>query len=98
MIYFSPVASNDWNENNVTWNNRPAVAAGDKTGLYIGKTREYRYVNVDKEVKKALAEGKTEIAWYLGGDNYDKSYRFNSSETKENLVLMLTSYQDVKEN
>ncbi|WP_049850530.1 DUF1996 domain-containing protein [Trabulsiella odontotermitis] len=98
MIYFSPVASNSWHENNVTWNNRPAVAAGNKSGLYIGKTLEYRYVNVDNEVKKALAEGKTEISWYLGGDNYDKSYRFNSRETKENLVLMLTRYQEVKEN
>ncbi len=65
--------------------------------LYLDNARIYRYVDVDKAVRAALAAGKTEIAWYIGGDRQGGNYSFNPAGTKENLLLMLTGYENVPE-
>jgi hypothetical protein len=52
----------------VTWNHRPPCNYSSEASLYLNSKREYRMVDVDKAVRKALAEGKTEISWYIGGD------------------------------
>ena len=67
QIFFYP-ASNDWDPATVRWASRPACNYRSDAVLYLNHSREYRMVNVDKAVRKALAEGKTEISWYIGGD------------------------------
>jgi hypothetical protein len=47
---------------------RPACNYNSDALLYLNHSREYRMVDVDKAVRKALAAGKTEISWYIGGD------------------------------
>ncbi len=51
-------------------------------------------VDVDKAVRKALAEGKTEISWYIGGDRQENHYDFTPADSKQSLVLMLTGFKD----
>ncbi|EOI3442177.1 hypothetical protein ACVRUF_001718 [Cronobacter turicensis] len=46
----------------------------------------------DKAVRAALAAGKTEIAWYIGGDHKNNNDTFNPAGTTENLLLMLPAY------
>jgi hypothetical protein len=54
-------------------------------------------VDVDKAVRKALAAGKTEISWYIGGDRQGNHYQFNTASSKESLVLMLTGFKKTPE-
>ncbi|MEA7609750.1 hypothetical protein ONJ23_27175, partial [Salmonella enterica subsp. enterica serovar Virginia] len=42
----------------------PAINYRSDAVLYLDHSHEYRMVDVDKAVRKALAEGKTEISWY----------------------------------
>ena len=60
QIFFYP-ASNDWDPATVKWSSRPACNYRSDAVLYLNHVREYRMVDVDKAVRKALAEGKTEI-------------------------------------
>ncbi len=48
--------------------------------LYLDHSHEYRMVDVDKAVRKALAEGKRKSR-YIGGDRR-KSLRFHASGLK----------------
>jgi hypothetical protein len=57
QIFFYP-ASNDWDPATVRWASRPACNYRSDAVLYLNHSREYRMVNVDKAVRKALAEGK----------------------------------------
>jgi hypothetical protein len=63
----------------------------------LNHSREYRMVDVDKAVRKALAAGKTEISWYIGGDRQGNHYQFNTASSKESLVLMLTGFKKTPE-
>lgn len=92
QIFFYP-ASNDWNADSVTWNHRPACNYKSDTQLYLNASREYRMVDVDKAVRKALAEGKTEISWYIGGDRQGNHYQFEPASTKQEPILMLTGFK-----
>ncbi|KNC12077.1 periplasmic or exported protein [Klebsiella sp. RIT-PI-d] len=96
QIFFYPTNS-DWDAKTVTWNTRPEVRYSSDATLYLNYSREYRYVDVDKAVRKALAEGKSEISWYIGGDRQGNTYEFNPASSRESLVLMLNGFQGVKE-
>lgn len=70
QIFFYP-ASNDWEPATVSWQSRPSCNYRSDAVLYLNHSREYRMVDVDKAVRKALAEGKTDISWYIGGDRQE---------------------------
>lgn len=61
QIFFYPTSS-DWHVSTVSWNNKPAISYRSDAVLYLDHSHEYRMVDVDKAVRKALAEGKTEIS------------------------------------
>ena len=96
QIFFYP-ASNDWDPATVRWASRPACNYRSDAVLYLNHSREYRMVNVDKAVRKALAEGKTEISWYIGGDRQGNHYQFEPASSSESLVLMLTGFKKTPE-
>ncbi len=96
MIRFYPVNASGWTENSVTWNTRPARTSGTAS-LYLDQSHQYRYVDVTDAVKQALAKGETQIAWCISGDNADHTYRFNSAETAQGMILMLQSNVKVPE-
>ncbi len=75
----------------------PGVQLRSDGRLYLDKQRVYRYVDVDSAVRAALAAGKTEIAWYIGGDRQGNNYSFNPAGSKENLLLMLVGYKTTPE-
>jgi hypothetical protein len=81
----------------VNWKQRPACNYNSDALLYLNHSREYRMVDVDKAVRKALAAGKTEISWYIGGDRQGNHYQFNTASSKESLVLMLTGFKKTPE-
>ena len=96
QIFFYP-ASNNWDPATVTWRKRPACNYSSDAILYLNNSREYRMADVDKAVRKALAEGKTEISWYIGGDRQGNHYQFNPASSKESLVLMVLGYKNTPE-
>ncbi len=96
QIFFYP-ASNDWDPATVSWKQRPACNYSSDAKLYLNNKREYRMVDVDKAVRKALAAGKTEISWYIGGDRQGNHYEFSPADSKESLMLMLTGYKKTPE-
>lgn len=96
QIFFYP-ASNDWDPATVNWKQRPACSYRSEALLYLNHVREYRMVDVDTAVRKALAAGKTEISWYIGGDRQGNHYQFNTAASKESLVLMLTGFKHTPE-
>ncbi|WP_368541075.1 DUF1996 domain-containing protein [Enterobacter soli] len=96
QIFFYPT-SNNWDPATVTWRTRPACNYNSDAILYLNASREYRMVNVDKAVRKALAEGKTEISWYIGGDRQGNHYQFEPAPSRESLILMLTGFKTTPE-
>lgn len=50
-------------------------------------------VDVDKAVRKALAEGKTEISWYIGGDRQGNRYHFDPAGAQQEPMLMLMGFK-----
>ncbi|AUJ83825.1 DUF1996 domain-containing protein [Enterobacter cancerogenus] len=97
QIFFYP-ASNDWDPATVRWTSRPACNYRSDAVLYLNHSREYRMVDVDKAVRKALAEGKTEISWYIGGDRQGNHYQFQPASSDESIMLMLSGFKHVPEN
>lgn len=96
QIFFYP-ASNDWDPATVKWSSRPACNYRSDAVLYLNHVREYRMVDVDKAVRKALAEGKTEISWYIGGDRQGNHYQFEPASSPDGLMLMLTGFKHTPE-
>ncbi|EAM5759762.1 DUF1996 domain-containing protein [Salmonella enterica subsp. enterica serovar Norwich] len=96
QIFFYPTSS-DWHVSTVSWNNKPAINYRSDAVLYLDHSHEYRMVDVDKAVRKALAEGKTEISWYIGGDRQGNHYDFTPADSKQSLVLMLTGFKKTPE-
>ncbi|WP_225758382.1 DUF1996 domain-containing protein [Leclercia sp. Marseille-Q4284] len=96
QIFFYP-ASNDWDPATVTWKKRPSCNYSSDAILYLNNKREYRMVDVDKAVRKALAAGKTEISWYIGGDRQGNHYQFSPADSRESLMLMLSGYKHTPE-
>ncbi|HGV3464285.1 TPA: DNRLRE domain-containing protein, partial [Klebsiella michiganensis] len=96
QIFFYP-ASNDWSANSVTWNHRPPCNYSSEASLYLNSKREYRMVDVDKAVRKALAEGKTEISWYIGGDRQGNRYHFDPADSQQEPMLMLMGFKNTPE-
>ncbi|EBZ0798020.1 DUF1996 domain-containing protein [Salmonella enterica subsp. enterica] len=96
QIFFYPTSS-DWHVSTVSWNNKPAISYRSDAVLYLDHSHEYRMVDVDKAVRKALAEGKTEISWYIGGDRQGNHYDFTPADSKQSLVLMLTGFKKTPE-
>lgn len=92
QIFFYPTSS-DWHVSTVSWNNKPAINYRSDAVLYLDHSHEYRMVDVDK----ALAEGKTEISWYIGGDRQGNHYDFTPADSKQSLVLMLTGFKKTPE-
>lgn len=54
-------------------------------------------VDVDKAVRKALAEGKTEISWYIGGDRQGNRYHFDPAGSQQEPMLMLMGFKNTPE-
>ncbi|RSS75511.1 DNRLRE domain-containing protein, partial [Streptomyces sp. WAC05292] len=96
QIFFYP-ASNDWDPATVSWHSRPPCNYRSDAVLYLNHSREYRMVDVDKAVRKALAEGKTEISWYIGGDRQGNHYQFETGSSQQSLILMLTGFSKTPE-
>ncbi|HFW5420916.1 TPA: DUF1996 domain-containing protein [Salmonella enterica subsp. enterica serovar Wandsworth] len=96
QIFFYPTSS-DWHVSTVSWNNKPAINYRSDAVLYLDHSHEYRMVDVDKAVRKALAEGKTEISWYIGGDRQGNHYDLMPADSKQSLVLMLTGFKKTPE-
>lgn len=93
-IFFYPVEES-WDENSVTWNTHPACDYDHGIPMNIDNEKTWRYVNVDSVVRTALQNGKTEIAWCIGGDRQGDTFTFVPANAKESLVLMLVGYKNV---
>ncbi|HGY4334914.1 CBM96 family carbohydrate-binding protein [Klebsiella aerogenes] len=96
QIFFYP-ASNDWSAASVTWKHRPTCSYNSDAQLYLNSSREYRMVDIDKAVRKALAEGKTEISWYIGGDRQGNHYQFDAAAAQKQPILMLVGFKTTPE-
>jgi Domain of unknown function (DUF1996) len=96
QIFFYPT-NNNWDPSSVSWATRPACNYNSDAVLYLNHSREYRMVDVDKAVRKALAEGKTEISWYIGGDRQGNHYQFEPAGSEQSLVLMLSGFKTTPE-
>ena len=81
----------------MTWNHRPPCNYSSEASLYLNSKREYRMVDVEKAVRKALAEGKTEISWYIGGDRQGNRYHFDPAGSQQEPMLMLMGFKNTPE-
>jgi len=96
-IYFYPTDPGAWDENTVTWNNKPAFKYTADGSMYMDNVQQFRYVDVDKAVRAAIAAGKTEVAYYVGGERNGRTLSINSKESGKNPTLMLIGYKEVVE-
>ncbi|MNF16767.1 hypothetical protein D3C80_2199370 [compost metagenome] len=64
----------------------------------MNNNHQYRDITVDTAVRQALAEGKTEVAFYLGGDQNGGTYTFDSTETNHPPLLIVKGYKAATEN
>ncbi|MFU2317709.1 CBM96 family carbohydrate-binding protein [Rahnella sp. PCH160] len=96
-IFFYPTDAGSWDENTVTWNNKPAFKYTADGSIYMDNVQQFRYVDVDKAVRAALAAGKTEVAYYIGGERNGRTITVNSRESGKTPTLMLIGYQKVVE-
>lgn len=83
--------------NTVTWNNKPSFKYSADGSIYMDNIQQFRYVDVDSAVRAAIAAGKTEVAYYIGGERNGRTITVNSKESGKTPVLMLTGYQKVIE-
>lgn len=65
----------------MSWNNKPAINYRSDAVLYLNHSHEYRMVDVDKAVRKALAEGKRKYPG-ISAATVRKSLRFHASGLK----------------
>lgn len=98
-IFFYPLTdpSQTWSENSVTWNTMPKPNYNADGSMYMDNVQQFRYVDVDKAVRAALAAGKTEISYYIGGERHARTISVNSKESGKAPTLMLVGYQNVVE-
>lgn len=96
-IYFYPTDPGAWDENTVTCNNKPAFKYTADGSMYMDNVQQFRYVDVDKAVRAAIAAGKTEVAYYVGGERNGRTLSINSKESGKNPTLMLIGYKEVVE-
>ncbi len=96
-IFFYPTDPGSWDENTVTWNNKPAFDYVADGSIYMDNVQQFRYVDVDKAVRAALAAGKTEVAYYIGGERNGRTITVDSKESGKTPTLMLVGYQKVVE-
>lgn len=92
MIYFYQ-CSNDWQEGNINWNNRPTCSAASETALYLDNSREYRYTDVDKLVRQAVKNQQTEITFAVEGNDSGDMFSIDATGSKTPPLLMLTGYR-----
>ena len=96
-IFFYPTTPDGWDEITVTWNNKPSFKYSSDASLYMNNTQQFRYVDVDSAVRAALAAGKTEVAYYIGGERNGRTISVNSRESGKTPTMMLVGYQKVVE-
>ncbi|MES4612636.1 MAG: CBM96 family carbohydrate-binding protein [Ewingella sp.] len=96
-IFFYPTDPNAWSEKSVTWNTRPPFNYTADGSMQLNNNQQFRYVTVDKPVRAALAAGKTEISYIVGGERQGRVISMSSKEGGKNATLMLVGYQEVKE-
>jgi len=96
-IFFYPTNDNAWDENSVTWNNKPAFNYSADGSMYMDNAQQFRYVDVDKAVRAAIAAGKTEVSYYIGGERNGRTITVDSRESGKTPTLMLIGYQTVTE-
>jgi hypothetical protein len=65
--------------------------------MELNNTQQFRSVNVDAPVRAALAAGKTEISYIVGGERQGRVISMSSKEGGKIATLMLVGYQEVKE-
>lgn len=96
-VFFYPTDPDSWDENTVTWNNKPSFKYSADGSIYMDNIQQFRYVDVDSAVRAAIAAGKTEVAYYIGGERNGRTITVNSKESGKTPALMLTGYQKVIE-
>ena len=79
-------ANTNWDENSVTWNNRPSCDVSSWSSLYLDNAVSYREFDVTTLVQKARQKGQTEIAFCIAGDSKTSGYTYSFS-TKETPYL-----------
>ena len=90
--------STDWDGKTVNWDNHPATDYQSAGTISMNNNRQYRDAIVDTAVRQALAEGKMEVAFYLGGDQNGGTYTFDSTETNHPPLLIVKGYKAATEN
>ena len=63
----------------------------------MDNVQQFRYVDVDKAVRAAIAAGQTEVAYYIGGERTGRTISVEAKESGKPPVLMLAGYQKVVE-
>ncbi len=96
-IFFYPTDDNAWDENTVTWNNKPAFNYTADGSIYMDNVQQFRYVDVDKAVCAAIKAGKTEVSYYIGGERNGRTITVDAKESGKTPTLMLIGYQNVVE-
>jgi len=96
-IFFYPTTPDGWDENTVNWNNKPSFKYTADASLYMDNVQQFRYVDVDKAVRAAIAAGQTEVAYYIGGERTGRTISVEAKESGKPPVLMLAGYQKVVE-
>jgi len=96
-IFFYPTDPDAWSEKSVTWNTRPPFNYTADGSMELNNTQQFRSVNVDAPVRAALAAGKTEISYIVGGERQGRVISMSSKEGGKIATLMLVGYQEVKE-
>ena len=84
---------NDWDEHQVTWNNRPACNSKAAGSLYANNKQSYRYIPVDAAVKEAIKNKQTTISFCIGGERKGHAYAFSSAESPNPPILMLQGFK-----
>jgi hypothetical protein len=91
MIYVYPT-STDWDENSVTWNTRPTCDYKNYLQFYIDSATSYYHdVDITNIIHQAQSQGKTEVAFCIGGDTSGEgnTYTFYAKETNYLPQLMV---------
>lgn len=96
-IYFYPTDPDAWREKLVTWDTKPPFKYTADGRMQLNGNQQFRYVTVDKTVLAALAAGKTEISYAVGGERKGRIISMSSKEGVRSASLMLIGYQAVKE-
>ncbi|MDF2188176.1 PQQ-dependent sugar dehydrogenase [Paraflavitalea sp. CAU 1676] len=90
LVGVYPVANTTWNENTLTWNNKPAAGTTELANNTVTNTA-YQYINWDvtNYVKSELLAGRTKVSFLMKSlVAHDPRVFWNSSEFGSNPPLL----------